>query len=64
MTNDYISPAQLYNLRQGENSPFVIDVRSTEEYAAGHIAGAVHIPANELGDRLGEIPSDRSVVTY
>jgi DNA-binding transcriptional ArsR family regulator/rhodanese-related sulfurtransferase len=42
----------------------VLDVRPTDEYAAGHLAGAVSIPLAELADRLGEIPADSEVVAY
>jgi rhodanese-related sulfurtransferase len=42
----------------------VIDVRPSEEYAAGHIAGALSIPLRELEDRLQELPSDREIVAY
>jgi rhodanese-related sulfurtransferase len=42
----------------------VIDVRPAEEYAAGHIPGAVSIPVDELADRLTELPSDASIVAY
>ncbi|HEY8742104.1 MAG TPA: rhodanese-like domain-containing protein, partial [Chloroflexota bacterium] len=34
------------------------------EYAAGHLPDARHLPADELEQRLGELPSDRPVVTY
>jgi DNA-binding transcriptional ArsR family regulator/rhodanese-related sulfurtransferase len=42
----------------------VLDVRPSDEYAAGHLAGAVSIPLAELADRLGEIPADSEVVAY
>jgi rhodanese-related sulfurtransferase/DNA-binding transcriptional ArsR family regulator len=42
----------------------VLDVRPTEEYAAGHIPGAVSIPLDELADRLAELPDDGQVVAY
>jgi rhodanese-related sulfurtransferase/DNA-binding transcriptional ArsR family regulator len=42
----------------------VIDVRPAEEYAAGHIPGAVSIPLNELADRLAELPADQEIVAY
>jgi rhodanese-related sulfurtransferase len=42
----------------------VIDVRPTEEYESGHIAGAKSIPIEELEQRLDEIPKDREVVAY
>lgn len=41
----------------------VLDVREADEWAAGHIAGAVHIPLAELPARLSEVPAgDRVVV--
>jgi rhodanese-related sulfurtransferase/DNA-binding transcriptional ArsR family regulator len=42
----------------------VVDVRPTEEYAAGHLPGAVSIPLNELASRLSEIPADVEIVAY
>ena len=42
----------------------VIDVRPAEEYAAGHIPGAVSIPVAELTDRLAELPPDQEIVAY
>ena len=42
----------------------VLDVRPPEEYAAGHIAGAVSMPLAELERRLAELPSGRRVVAY
>ena len=35
--------------------PFILDVRTPEEYAAGHIEGAVNIPYTELEDRVSEL---------
>jgi rhodanese-related sulfurtransferase/DNA-binding transcriptional ArsR family regulator len=42
----------------------VLDVRPAQEYAAGHIRGAVSIPLDELADRLAELPDDRQIVAY
>lgn len=41
----------------------IVDVRWPNEWAAGRIAGAVHIPADELDDRAGELDGGRPVVT-
>jgi rhodanese-related sulfurtransferase len=41
----------------------VLDVREDHEWAAGHIAGAIHIPLGELGTRVGELdPAARTLV--
>lgn len=37
-----------------------IDVRSSEEFAAGHIENAIHIPWNEIGNRIGTLVPDKS----
>lgn len=42
----------------------LIDVRTPEEYATGHIAGSINIPVEEIGARLGEISQDEPVVLY
>ncbi len=42
----------------------VLDVRPPEEFAAGHLPGAVNIPVNELEKRLGELPKRKEVIAY
>jgi rhodanese-related sulfurtransferase/DNA-binding transcriptional ArsR family regulator len=42
----------------------VLDVRPPEEFAAGHLPGAVNIPVHELEKRLGELPKRKEVVAY
>ena len=42
----------------------VLDVRSKQEFAKGHIAGAVHIPFIQLSARVGELDPARPVVAY
>jgi rhodanese-related sulfurtransferase/DNA-binding HxlR family transcriptional regulator len=42
----------------------VLDVRPDPEFAAGHLPGAVHIPLEELSDRIEELPTDREIVAY
>ena len=46
------------------NRPLLLDVRTTEEFAAGHIPSAVNIPVDELRSRLAELPQDREIVAY
>lgn len=40
----------------------LLDVRERDEWDAGHLDGAQHIPIGVLGDRLSELPSDRPIV--
>lgn len=42
----------------------VLDVRPAEEYRAGHLAGAISIPLQELKNRLGELRRDQEIVAY
>ena len=42
----------------------LVDVRVAHEWDAGHIAGATHLPLEELPERIGELDSDRPVVLY
>jgi rhodanese-related sulfurtransferase/DNA-binding transcriptional ArsR family regulator len=42
----------------------VLDVRPSEEYAAGHLPGAVNIPIHELEKRLKELPKRKEVIAY
>ena len=39
----------------------VVDVREAEEYAAGHVPGALSLPLGELTARRGELPQDQAV---
>jgi rhodanese-related sulfurtransferase/DNA-binding transcriptional ArsR family regulator len=42
----------------------VLDVRPPEEFAAGHVPGAINIPIGELQKRLAELPKRKEVVAY
>lgn len=46
------------------NDAVVIDVRPSDEYQQGHIAGAVSIPVAQLKNELNNIPKDRDIVAY
>jgi hydroxyacylglutathione hydrolase len=41
-----------------------LDVREPDEYAAGHIDGALHIPLGDLERRTREVPRDRPILAY
>lgn len=43
------------------DAPIILDVRTAEEYAEGHVPGAINISHDELAERLAEIESARGV---
>lgn len=55
-----MQPTQVHD-RTGELQ--IIDVREPDEWQAGHIQTARHIPMDELPDRLDEIDRDQPLVT-
>ena len=44
--------------------PHWIDVRTAEEYAAGHVSEAVNIPYEEIAGRVAEVTSDKDDLIY
>jgi rhodanese-related sulfurtransferase len=50
-----VSPLQATQLINRGKSTAVIDVRSADSFAAGHLRDARHIPLADLGNRIGEL---------
>ncbi|MCP3752007.1 metalloregulator ArsR/SmtB family transcription factor [Pseudomonas sp. SBB6] len=50
--------------RLQDHSVTLLDVRPAEEFAQGHLPGAINIPFAELQQRLGELPASQEVVAY
>ena len=44
----------------GENMTYWIDVRTSEEYNAGHIEGSVLIPYEVIADHIAEVTTDKN----
>jgi rhodanese-related sulfurtransferase/biotin operon repressor len=58
-----ISAAELIQ-RLVEGNILLLDVRPVEEYASGHLPGALSIPIAELQTRLEELPQEKEIVAY
>jgi rhodanese-related sulfurtransferase len=61
-----VQPAELAALLAAESAPLLLDVRTPEEFAEGHVPGATLVPVQELEARLGELSAykQRGVVAY
>lgn len=59
-----ITAATLAEQLASATPPVVLDVRTENERAGGHIEGSLHVPLNHLRDRLAEVPADRPVVVH
>jgi hydroxyacylglutathione hydrolase len=58
-----VTPAELAP-RLAAGTATVLDVRTSDEWNAGHLPGVVHIPLGTLPDRLAELPRDRPIVLH
>jgi phage shock protein E len=58
--------ALLKRIERKDASMIILDVRTPEEFAAGHIPGAINIPYTHLPARVSELPDagDKDVVLY
>ncbi len=53
-----VAMAQVQSDHEAGKSPYVVDVRTEQEWNSGHIPGAQHIPVDELEARLNEVARD------
>lgn len=53
-------PAGITEPKKVETKPIWIDVRSSEEFQAGHLEGAINIPHDQIADKLPKIAPDKS----
>jgi rhodanese-related sulfurtransferase len=56
-----VAEVEVTALASRESDAAVLDVREPEEYARGHVPGAINLPQAELATRLEEVPRDRPV---
>lgn len=61
--------ARRINVQQAQDlasrgQAYFVDVRNQPAYDQGHIPGAKLIPLAEVGDRISELPRDKTIITY
>lgn len=61
--NNLISSKELLEIVENERQGYyILDIRREEDFQRGHIEGANHTWWHDVGDTLGELPEDQSIV--
>ena len=69
-TNDagavFVTQEEMLRMIDAGTAPMILDVRTAEEFADGHVPGAINISHDELADRLAEIEAvkEAGVIVY
>lgn len=61
--DDEIDPAEVESLLDGADAPRVVDIRSPDAFARGHIPGSENVPFAELSDRVADFEGEERIVT-
>ena len=56
------SPEAKTILDQDGDGVVVVDVRRPDEWVTGHVSGAIHIPIDDLLDRVDELPKNKKLL--
>ena len=65
-----LSPTDYLNeLKSGKQDMLMVDLRTVADYQAGHLVGAINIPAEGMNDAqlvaaFRAVPSNRTIITY
>jgi rhodanese-related sulfurtransferase len=59
-----ISPQRVLAFAGQTDTPLVLDVRSADEFASGHVPGAINVSHDQVAARIGELGPAREVVVY
>ena len=58
-----VDSAEAHSMLESDpDNTVVVDVRRDDEWVTGHASGAIHIPVDDLPDRIGEVPQDKKVL--
>jgi rhodanese-related sulfurtransferase len=63
-TYNTISVSDANAMIQSTSNLFILDVRTSGEFAQGHLKGAVNIPLSDLPAQLGELHKNRPILVY
>jgi len=61
---DLIRTPEARRLLESGSNPLFVDVRSGNEFSAGHIKGALNLPIDGFPNRWSTLPKDRTLVLY
>jgi len=59
-----ISPQELQTRMAKGDAPLIVDVRTPEEFRAGHIPGAINVPHDQVAAHAAELSGERGVAMY
>jgi phage shock protein E len=59
---DQLEPAQVQEKIKHSPRPYLLDVRTPQEYRQEHISGAELIPLDELTSRVNRLPKEREII--
>ncbi len=57
-----ITAEELKELLEKGKKPFLLDVRTRQEFSGGNIEGSVNIPLNEMVGNMEKLPKDKEIV--
>lgn len=65
-SRDSMEPVTIADLRDrmGHGLVTVVDVRPKEEYAAGHLPGAINVPIDDIDKHFADLPRNHEIVAY
>ena len=65
-TYEQITPAEAKGIMDSEHNYIILDVRTEEEFAEGHIAGAILIPDYEITEKAESVlmDKDQQILVY
>lgn len=61
--NDLVDTISVEELKDKEN-PYILDVRTVEEYNLSHIDGAINIPLDELRENLEKLDKSKEIIVH